>query len=183
VRDLTAVSRTGLPATSQVLQSLRPALARFGPFLSEVNPLLQYLEQNQYMFGDFITLGAGALRDTLPTQTPGSAGHYLRQFGVNGIESAGIFRERLPSNRGNAYPKGAELASPDVVAKGIGPQWDCVPSGGERDTAERGRDGSAQNTAACWIAPPSDFQRVNSKFPRPHAADYRGGGDPGGVSP
>src|SRR3989440_3076747 len=102
------VSKTGLPALRDTLRGLGPngLLDRTGPFLSQLNPILQFLELYQKQTSDFLGHGAHALagKDATATNTPGGVGHYLRQQGPQGIESAGIFgNKRAPINRGNTY--------------------------------------------------------------------------------
>src|SRR5919198_720557 len=94
-----------------VARDLKPTLGELGPFLSQVNPILQYLELNQSQVSDFITNGAAPLADTT-TSPSGGVGHYLRQFGPAGLESAAIYRERLPSDRGNSYLAPTALNDP-----------------------------------------------------------------------
>ncbi len=49
---------------------------------------------------------------------------------MTGLESLGIHRERVSSNRGNAYlpPGDPEQETSKQLAL---PSWDCKPSGGE----------------------------------------------------
>ena len=103
---LIKVSRTGLPAGSEVIRGLKPTLAELTPFLQQVNPILQYFETSQFQVSDFVTNGAAALADTTASPS-GGIGHYLRQFGPTGTESLAIHRERLKTNRGNSYPAAA----------------------------------------------------------------------------
>ena len=126
---LIKVSRTGLPAGSEVIRGLKPTLAELTPFLQQINPILQYFEASQFQVSDFITNGAAALADTEPSPS-GGIGHYLRQFGPLGAESLAIYRERLKTNRGNSYPGPLALFG-DLEGKGIFPNYDCKPSGGE----------------------------------------------------
>ena len=126
---LIKVSRTGLPAGSEVIRGLKPTLAELTPFLQQVNPILQYFETSQFQVSDFITNGAAALADTTASPS-GGVGHYLRQFGPTGAESLAIHRERLKTNRGNSYPAPLALFG-DLEGKGIFPNYDCKPSGGE----------------------------------------------------
>src|SRR3954466_13524669 len=53
VRRLVPVSATGLPALSDTLRGLRGFFGSMGPFLSQLNPIFDELEQNQYLFTDF----------------------------------------------------------------------------------------------------------------------------------
>jgi phospholipid/cholesterol/gamma-HCH transport system substrate-binding protein len=131
---LIKVSRTGLPAGSEVIRGLKPTLAELTPFLQQVNPILQYLEASQFQVSDFITNGAAALADTEPS-TSGGVGHYLRQFGPVGAESLAIYRERLKTDRGNSYPPPLALFS-DLQGSGIFPNYDCEASGGEVTPSE-----------------------------------------------
>jgi len=162
---LISVSRTGLPALRDVLRETKPLLGELNPFLSQLNPVLQFLEAYQFNVADFIANGPAALADT--TTSDGGVGHYLRQIGPTGSESAAIFNERLPSNRGNSYfiPL-AHFSSPKAAKHKISPQWDCIPSGGEKEP-----EGS---NMGCFVQDKLGFQGLSERFPRPQPADYGG---------
>jgi phospholipid/cholesterol/gamma-HCH transport system substrate-binding protein len=156
-------SRAGLPAGSEVLRGLKPTLAELTPFLQQVNPILQYLETSQFQVSDFLTNGAAALADTEPS-TSGGIGHYLRQIGPVGAESLAIYRERPASNRGNSYPGPLALFG-DLEGKGIFPNYDCKPSGGETPP-KNGNPG-------CRLARRENYgQGLQGSFPHVKAADY-----------
>src|SRR3954449_8973221 len=152
VKRLIPVSATGLPALSDTLRGLRPFFSSMGPFLSELNPVFEQMEQNQYLFTDFWSGGGAGLTDTLHTSQANAVGHYLRAFGPNGIESAGIYRSRLANNRGNAYIEGTLLSSPNVTKNSIFPEWDCKNAGFEGPPQES--QNPTQKHPGCWVAPP-----------------------------
>jgi phospholipid/cholesterol/gamma-HCH transport system substrate-binding protein len=161
---LIKASRTGLPAGSEVLRGLKPTLAELTPFLQQINPILQYFEASQFQVSDFITNGAAALADTEPS-TSGGVGHYLRQFGPLGVESAAIFRQRLPTDRGNSYLGPVALNDPRMAQFQIFPNFDCKPSGGE--TMPQGQD------PGCIVQPRQQFQgRLQPTFPNIEPAQY-----------
>ena len=163
---LIRASRTGLPATSRILRGLKPMLGELGPFLSQVNPILQYLELNQSQVSDFITNGAAPLADTT-TSPSGGVGHYLRQFGPAGLESAAIYRERLPSDRGNSYLAPTALNDPRMADFHIFPNFDCKPSGGE--TKPQGPN------PGCIVQGRQTFQgKLQPTFPHIEADSYSG---------
>lgn len=164
-------SRSGLPALRQTLDALRPMLGELGPFLGQLTPILEFLEVHQGQVAEFIGNGAGAVADT--TFSPGGGvGHYLRQMGPTGPESAAVYRRRLSSNRGNAYlPPLALSPSPKAVEHLMYPNWDCKPSGGEvkSDDPQGGR------TLGCFVQDRLEFQgRLQGKFP--HVDEVRYGG-------
>ena len=170
---LITASRTGLPALAATLKELGPALRAFGPFLAQVNPILEYVETNQFQLADFLSNGAGALADT--TVAPaGGIGHYLRQFGPTGAESLAVYRSRLSSNRGNSYFQGMDLFP---VKEGVPflmfPNWDCKPSGGERPAPEAGGPPIGAEAPGCWVQKKIRFQeKLQGQFPHVEAADY-----------
>jgi len=131
---LITASKKGLPALRDLLRGTTPLLAALDPFLAQLNPILRWLEFNQWNTGDFISNSGAPTVQTSPLpgapgvlQGQGSLGHYLRQVGPGGPETAGIFPNRIPSNRGNAYQAGVSLA--DTPTKGahgfIIPSFDC----------------------------------------------------------
>jgi hypothetical protein len=166
---LIKAGRTGLPAGSEVLRGLKPTLAELTPFLQQINPILQFFEASQFQVTDFLTNGAAALADTEPSPSGGN-GHYLRQFGPTGSESLAIHRKRLETNRGNAYPGPLALFG-DLEGKGIWPNYDCKPSGGEVAPTE-GKPG-------CRDAGPVEFgddtQRLQGAFPQVREENYDAG--------
>jgi phospholipid/cholesterol/gamma-HCH transport system substrate-binding protein len=172
---LITVSQTGLPALRDTLDGTTPLLGRLQPFLEQLNPILQWLEYNQSMVSDFITNGAGAQADTMPTRTPEERGHYLRQWGPTGLETAGIWPQRLPTNRGNAYLGPTAGTGPEHAKYMILPSFDCknaksdpyltkIPQGAEEQT---------NDDPSCFEQGPLPFPNGNmSKYPHIVAADY-----------
>jgi virulence factor Mce-like protein len=165
---LIEVSRKGLPALRDTLTGARPLLGATGPFLSQLNPILQFLELYQKQTSDFLGHGAHALAAKTATNTPGGVGHYLRQQGPNGIESAGIFgTKRAAINRGNAYNPPTYAGDPETARRGIYPEWDCANAGGPKPPTT-GPSGSPP----CWVAPTVPFQGQNLRYPHVNAANY-----------
>ncbi|HET8755485.1 MAG TPA: MlaD family protein [Solirubrobacteraceae bacterium] len=157
-------SKTGLPAARETIEGAEPLLAALGPFLGQLNPMLQYLEMSQSQVSDFFSQGGAAVADT--TASPGGGtGHYLRQFGPLGAESAAIYRERLPTNRGETYVGPQHLFGPAATKYLIQPSTDCSNTGGEH--------APSQGDPGCWKADPMRFQgRLQGDFPHVEAADY-----------
>jgi phospholipid/cholesterol/gamma-HCH transport system substrate-binding protein len=157
-------SKTGLPAARETLDGAKPLLDRMHPFLGQLNPMLQYLEMSQLQVSDFISYGAAALADT--TASPGGGvGHYLRQFGPTGAESAAIYPERLRTNRGQTYVGPEHLFGPEAMTYLMSPSSDCKNAGGETKPSD--------GTPGCWKAPPQEFGgRIQGDFPHIEAADY-----------
>ena len=52
-----------------------------------------------------------------------------------------MYPQRLPTNRGNAYVGPAMLDSKVLNQNGITPNWDCKPSGGEKQPVPDGPAG------------------------------------------
>src|SRR3954452_6086608 len=172
VKRLIPVSATGLPALSDTLRGLRPFFGSLGPFLSELNPVFEQMEQTQPLFADFWSGGGAGLTDTVHTSQADAVGHYLRAFGPNGIESAGIYPTRLANNRGDAYIQGTVLSSPGVTKYSISPNGDSNMAGEE--PPPQGVDDPTPITKhpGCWVAPPVSFQGRLSKYPRAERDDY-----------
>jgi phospholipid/cholesterol/gamma-HCH transport system substrate-binding protein len=162
-------ARTALPALGDILDETRPLLGALGPFLQEFNPIFEWLELHQHLVGDFLGYSAGALADTIPSAPEGEVGHYLRQLGVTGLESFGIHRERVSSNRGNAYLP--PVLPAEEMGKRLGlPSWDCEPSGGEVESEVRPGAGSVP---ACWVfKEPTAFKGNKRDLTHVEAEDY-----------
>jgi phospholipid/cholesterol/gamma-HCH transport system substrate-binding protein len=161
---LIEASKTGLPAARETLKGAKPLLDALHPFLGQLNPMLQYLEMSQSQVADFISYGAAALADTT-TSPGGGVGHYLRQFGPLGAESAAIYKERLPTNRGETYVGPRHLWGPAAMKYLMQPSTDCSNTGGEH--------APQQGNPGCWKAEPFEFQgRLQGDFPHIQAANY-----------
>ena len=161
-------SRTALPALSEMLDETRPLLASLGPFLQELNPIFEWLELHQQLVADFLGYAAGGLADTIPSAPAGEVGHYLRQLGVQGLESIAIHRERVSSNRGNAYLP--PVLPSEEMGRRLGlPSWDCIPSDGEVDAEVR----PVGSVPACWVLRDKTAFKGNTRdFPHVEREDY-----------
>jgi phospholipid/cholesterol/gamma-HCH transport system substrate-binding protein len=165
---LVKISEKGLPALRQTLRGTRPLLDELGPFLGQLNPILQWLELNQREVSNFFSAGITGVSDT--TQSDSGLGHYLKQFGPNGPETLAMYQQRLPTNRGNAYVGPAMLDSRVLNLNGITPNWDCKPSGGEKQPTPSGPTASP----GCLVQTPTEFQVRRTKYPQVRPDDYSG---------
>ena len=179
VKELIPVSKTGMPALSDNLRGLRPFIGSLGPFLSQLNPVFEDMEQNQNLFSDFWSGGGAGLTDTLHSSQSDAVGHYLRAFGPNGVEGAGLYRKRLANNRGDAYIQGVIEGGEGVSKYSIAPSWDCKnagfegpPRGVDPEDASKDSKNPADKAPGCWTAPPNTFKGKLSKFPHIVADDY-----------
>jgi phospholipid/cholesterol/gamma-HCH transport system substrate-binding protein len=172
-------SKTGLPATRRVLEGAEPLLGELGPFLAQINPIFEYFEASQWQVADFLNFGAAAL--SARTESPGGGtGHYLRQFGPLGVESASIWKERAPTNRGNSYFQPLSLAeSKDSAGRSynkfkITGQFDCQNSGVKPAPTDGSPGCQVQN--ANEFDPDYKFsfggKQLQSAFPHVEADDY-----------
>jgi phospholipid/cholesterol/gamma-HCH transport system substrate-binding protein len=161
---LIEASKKGLPAARETIEGAGPLLAQLHPFLEQLNPMLEYLEVSQHQVSDFISYGAAALADT--TASPGGGvGHYLRQFGPLGAESAAIYPERMRTNRGETYVGPEHLFGPEANTFLMQPSSDCRNAGGQTAPSD--------GTPGCWKAGGVEFQgRIQGDFPHLEAADY-----------
>ena len=154
------ISKKSLPATSQVLDGLRPLLDEVGPWLGEVNPILDWVGQHQYTLTDmFANLGVATAAKT-DSLTPGAPGHYLRQFGPSGVETVAIHRNRLASNRGNAYINPLGVIGRENAKNGVLPSFDCNHVGGDKPA------GGTPAAPACHTQKPYAYGGRTTKFPQ-----------------
>src|SRR4051812_37482944 len=130
---LITVSKAGLPALRDTLNGTGPVLEQLAPFLGQLNPILDWLQYNQHLIGDFIGNGGGALSDVAPLsdaeKATGAIGHYLRQLGPAGSETVAIYTSRPASERGNSYLGGTQLQGPLHAKYNIQPSIDCSNTG------------------------------------------------------
>ncbi|HEY5317655.1 MAG TPA: MlaD family protein [Solirubrobacteraceae bacterium] len=149
LNPLITASKTGLPALAQVLDGATPLLGSVGPFLEQLNPILNWLSLHQQLISDFFSIGGGALAAKTPSYS-GGTGHYLPQFGLLGPQSLAIYPTRLFTNRGNTYPPPLAGQGPGLSAHGILPSWDCNNTGAPGD----GSVAPGGGNTPCWVATP-----------------------------
>jgi phospholipid/cholesterol/gamma-HCH transport system substrate-binding protein len=169
------VSKRSLPALKNILDETQPLFGALGPFLSEFNPIFQWLELNQHLVADFLGNGAGGTKDTVAGFGPNETGHYLRQIGPTGAESLGIHQRRLSTNRGNAYFPPI-IPGPDSARTKIFPNWDCLPANGfdpAKAAAPVDRSGSQPTHPACFVRPNILYPGKQGRFIHVNPADYR----------
>jgi virulence factor Mce-like protein len=158
-------SRTGLPALSRVLRGLRPVLDATGPFLAQLNPVLQWLVYQQGTVSNFVQIPGWALAGKAATQIEGANGHVLPQLIMAGSQSM-ISPTRSPDNRGNAYFK-PDALNLDTYRKGffILPNWDCNNAGGEHPPEGR--------NPGCVVQGEHTFKGERGHFPRVLASNFK----------
>jgi phospholipid/cholesterol/gamma-HCH transport system substrate-binding protein len=152
---LITVSRTGLPAVSDILTGATPLLGSLGTFLEQLNPVLGWLSDHQQLISDFISNGATGIAATT-TSFSGGDGHYLRQFSPVGSETLSFAANRDSDNRGNTYPGPVWLANAANFSKGNFPSWDCKNTGAGGDGSEPSNGipaGAPGSEESCWVAP------------------------------
>jgi len=163
-------SRTSLPAQRQIFQGLRPVVGSLGPWLSELNPILAWLgEQNHTVTDIMANLGVATSART-KSSDPRSPGHYLRQYGPSGAETVAVHPERLSSNRGNTYvnPLEATSAISEAAFKsGILPSFDCRNAGGDKPATD-----GPQGSPPCRTQKAYGFQGRLTRFPHVEREDY-----------
>jgi virulence factor Mce-like protein len=165
LNPLIDASKRGLPALRDVLNGAKPLLGQLGPFLSQLNPILVWLEYNQAITSNFISAGITGIADTT-TSNSGGVGHYLRQFSPLGPDTVSFAPKRQSWTRGNSYPYGANLAIPEIGKFLIPPNHDCNNAGGETMPA----DGPGGH-AGCFVQPAAPGQPQGTpQLDRP--ADY-----------
>jgi hypothetical protein len=172
LNPLITVSKAGMPATAEFLRGLgcvpqpgvtcapNPAtqtlLPALGNFLEQLNPILNWLAQHQQLTSDFISNGGTPLSATT-TDVSGNGltcngvpcAHYLRQFGLIGPESFGIFQNRDANNRGNTYPNPLVGAPRNNFIYDTPAAWDCNNTGGQHLP----QGDQPTGAPGCWVAP------------------------------
>jgi len=164
IDPLISASEDGLPALSRTLWALDPTLESAGPFLRQVNPILQFLELNQVKLADFMAVppsALGGIRSTVPGSK--SNGHVLPQMIVTGEQTLPAL-SRTPDNRGNSYPR--PDARPDSFSQAL-PSFDCARTG----------EKAPNSTPGCKVSEPIPFGGVTKRYPNVGEAG------PGGVLP
>ena len=135
LEPLIKAGRRGIPALGRFLgpEGLRPMLDSLAPILGNVDagglvpapvqeddhglPRGARLRPLQHAAGNRRAAGVPNGQDT--------ARPYLKQLGYLGTETLSIWRTRLPTNRGNAYPAPDYLANQMAASGGIFGNFDC----------------------------------------------------------
>ncbi|HTX30886.1 MAG TPA: MlaD family protein [Solirubrobacteraceae bacterium] len=172
---LVTASSTGLPATERIIKGLGPntMLDQLGPFLEQLNPILDWIGGHQQLTSDFITDGGASFFARTTTFGGNGTGHYLRQFGPSGPETLSLAPNRDTDNRGNVYPSSLWL-SQIFNAGGTFPgdwglaAWDCRNTGG----AHGSTDAAAGGHPACWTQPTLPGSSTQYKVPPINSATY-----------
>jgi virulence factor Mce-like protein len=167
------VSDRSLPALREVVDETVPTFRALGPFLTEFNPILEWLEVHQHLVADFLGNGSSGTRDTVEGIGPKETGHYLRQLGPTGAESLGIHPRRLSSNRGNAYVPPI-IPDQESVDRKIFPNWDCLPANNFSDPAAPvDRAAGPPARPACFVRQNFAWQGNRGRFLQVRPNDYR----------
>lgn len=103
LNPLVRVSRTGLPATEQVLDNTRPLLARVDPFLRQLTPITDYLGLYKREIAAFLANDSAATQATESSFNDDSRPHYLRTSNPTNPEMVAGWPYRLSTNRSNPY--------------------------------------------------------------------------------
>ncbi len=163
---LITASQRSLPATTEIFDGLRPFLGALGPWLAEVNPIVDWLGQQQHTLTDvFANLGVATAPKT-KSGDPQAVGHYLRQVGPTGLETLAFQRTRSSSNRGNAYINPAALNDKLGQTLFTIGAWDCINAGGER------KPGGTPSAPACLVQKPLTYRGRTDAFPKILPDDY-----------
>jgi virulence factor Mce-like protein len=147
---LITAGQTGLPALRDTLDTLRPTLAALEPFLANLNPVLSYLLDYKYFVTDFLQGPPQAISGIMqPLVGQGHVRHVFRQLGYTSAEVLSIYPQRLSTNRGNGYLQSDFAAQPRTATYAIFPNFDCKPSGGDRNVQP-----PDDANANCFVQPP-----------------------------
>jgi phospholipid/cholesterol/gamma-HCH transport system substrate-binding protein len=168
------VSKRSLPALREIIDETPPLFRSLHPFLSEFNPIFEWLELHQHLVADFLGNGAGGTKDTVAAHGANETGHYLRQLGPTGAESLGVHPQRLPSNRGNSYFPPI-IPGPDSAREKIFPNWDCLNATGRPD-GYIARSAGPPSRPACFVRPDNqgiDWPGRQGRFTHVGPASYR----------
>jgi ABC-type transporter Mla subunit MlaD len=166
---LIEASKESLPAQREIFEGLRPVFGALGPWLSELNPVLAWVGEHQHTLTDlFANLGV-AINARTTSRDPQATGHYLRQFGPTGAETASVHRDRLETNRGNTYINPLSLVGRERAERGIIDAYDC-----KNTAAGEGDKPSNADSPSCFTQAPYPFQGALRKFPHVEREDYSG---------
>jgi virulence factor Mce-like protein len=146
-------TRAGVPALSRTLAAAAPFADQLDPALRDLVPAIHYIARNKL---DVITgfAKSGAATQATAGSGPDDQVHQLRAILGLKPEGLGLYDEKLPSNRHNAYTRpGAlrDLGAPHLMA------FDCLNAGESEFPAPE-----------CEQQPDFDFLGRSSEFPQLH---------------
>jgi phospholipid/cholesterol/gamma-HCH transport system substrate-binding protein len=124
---LIKASATGLPSLSSFVRELRPLMDGLDPFLSNLNPLVRWLDYQAPVVTDFLANPSSSTADFLPFQSGQQAPlHLSRQMTIFTSETLSIYQNRLQTNRGNGYLSPTAIGNYKSSTNGeIFPSHDC----------------------------------------------------------
>jgi phospholipid/cholesterol/gamma-HCH transport system substrate-binding protein len=152
------VSRTALPAGTEFIDAARPVFQVLVPTLTEVKPVVEFLEPNKR---EFVTMWANIAADTQGSQVGanGKRLHYIRALVPITSEGLVATGQRYGTNRHNPYIAPGGLSK---LASGQGYEaFDCTNQG----------NGSPplQFAPPCREQAPRTFQGRSQAYPHVHA--------------
>jgi ABC-type transporter Mla subunit MlaD len=124
---LIKASATGFPSLSSFVRELRPVMDNLDPFLSNLNPVVRWLDYQAPVVTDFLSNPASATSEFMPFEPGQSAPlHLSRQMTIFTTETLSVYPKRLNTNRGNGYLQPFAIGSffPTTQAE-IFPNHDC----------------------------------------------------------
>jgi phospholipid/cholesterol/gamma-HCH transport system substrate-binding protein len=155
--ELEKVSMRGLPALRRFLDGVAPVIDSLDPFLSNLNPIIRFLEFQKETVADFLAGPAGGLSGVIDG-LPGDPAprHFLRVMTYLSTESLAVWPNRLSTNRGNAYKGPFTLNDEAASEGGIFPQFDCkntdyTATSQPQDEDVVTKEERTASEAACWI--------------------------------
>ncbi len=120
-----------LPRAAAFLRGTPQLFENLHPYLSELNPIIAFLNYYQEQVSDFIMNGSGSISGTLPALRGAGPRHYLRQMSIINARGFAFNSQRQSYDRGNAYPAPNYLRRSNAF--GIQEAWDCRPNGIQRE--------------------------------------------------
>jgi virulence factor Mce-like protein len=104
IDPLTVAAKRGLPAGTRVFDELRSLLGAFPPFLTQVNPLLEYVGSHKDDFMAFMVNVTAATQASSVPRGVDHAVHYLRAMTPLGPGALSHYEQRQGWSRANGYP-------------------------------------------------------------------------------
>jgi phospholipid/cholesterol/gamma-HCH transport system substrate-binding protein len=138
------------------LDGFAPVVDALDPFLSNLNPIVRFLEFQKETVADFLAGPAGGFSGVIEG-LPGDPAprHVLRVMTYLSTEALALWPNRLSTNRGNAYKGPFTINDADAAAGGIFPNFDCkntdyTPTDRPQDEDIVTKDERTPSLAACW---------------------------------
>jgi hypothetical protein len=157
VDRVVTLSRTAVPAFTNVLNHAHPVVKLLVPTLQQALPVVQYLGRYKQEVVSMITNLGSSTQGATPAVSGGPPLHYLRTLVPFTLEGGAVQPQRFGTNRHNPYLRPLGMLK--------------LPEGLESfDCQNVNNPGSGEPAPPCKVQRPLEFQGRRTAYPHVEAA-------------